>query len=147
MPMDKVDEQLIAALQRDGRRHVAVLAKDLGIPRSTAQERLRRLLEKGIIQRFVPVLDHGKLGNPASAFILATFQPGSGAQHRKAVRDIAKIAGLERVDMLTGEWDIMLHVRGASLEAIGDLVVDKLRTNPAIARTVTMASFHSVQTG
>lgn len=143
--MDELDGRLIAELQRDGRAHVTQLAHRLKVPRSTVQERLRRLQEEGIVRGFRPVLDHARLGRPSVAFILAMFQPGSGAQHRQIVRDLLKVEGIERVDMVSGEWDILMRVRAPSFEAVGDLIVDRLRTMPTIARTLTLPSFHGVE--
>lgn len=145
--MDKLDGRLLAELQKDGRVPASTLAQTLGVPRSTVQERMRRLEAKGIVLGYRAVVDPAKLGTPSFAYILASFQPGSGAQHRRLVQDLLKIDGIERVDMISGEWDIILRVRGASLEAIGAMIVDKLRTIPAIARTLTLPSFHGVERG
>lgn len=143
--MDDIDGQLLKELVRDGRATATKLARLLDVPRSTVQERMRRLQAQGVVRGYRAVLDHAKLGRPTFAYILATFQAGSGAQHRKVVQDLLRIEGVERVDMISGEWDIILRVRGASLEAIGAMVVDKLRTIPAIARTLTLPSFHGVE--
>ena len=139
--MDETDGRLLTELQRDGRATATELASRLGLPRSTVQERMRRLQANGVVLGYRAVVDAAKLGRPTFAYILATFQAGSGAQHRKVVQDLLRIDGIERVDMISGEWDVILRVRGASLEAIGAMVVDKLRTIPAIARTLTLPSF------
>lgn len=143
--MDDIDGQLLKELVRDGRATATKLARLLDVPRSTVQERMRRLQAQGIVRGYRAVLDPAKLGRPTFAYILATFQAGSGAQHRKVVQDLLRIDGVERVDMISGEWDIILRVRGASLEAIGAMVVDRLRTIPSIARTLTLPSFHGVE--
>jgi Lrp/AsnC family transcriptional regulator, leucine-responsive regulatory protein len=145
--MDDVDRRLLDELDRDGRATATDLAGRLAIPRSTVQERMRRLQANGILLGFRAVVDHTKLGRPTFAYILASFQAGSGAQHRKVVHELLKIDGVERVDMISGEWDIILRVRGASLEAIGAMVVDRLRTLPALARTLTLPSFFGVERG
>lgn len=133
---------MIHELQRDGRVHITTLAHRLGIPRSTAQERLKRLQESGVIRGFVPVLDHAELGKPVLAHILGTFMPGTGVSQRDVARKLMKIPDVEEVHLISGEWDILMRVRGASLEAIGDLVLDRIREVEGIARTLTCASFH-----
>jgi Lrp/AsnC family leucine-responsive transcriptional regulator len=143
--MDPMDTRLLAELRRDGRASVTALARRLKQPRSTVQERLRRLLDSGTIRGFRPLLDHAAVGQPSLAYVLASFEPGSGAQHRQIVRDLLRVEGIERVDMVSGEWDIIMRVRGASLEAIGQMIVDRLRTLPTIARTLTLPSFHGVE--
>jgi Lrp/AsnC family transcriptional regulator, leucine-responsive regulatory protein len=143
--MDDLDRRLINELTKDGRATAIELGDRLGLPRSTVQERMKRLRSNGVILGYRAVLDHARLGSPTYAYILASFQAGSGAQHRKIVRDLLRIDGVQRVDMISGEWDIILQVRGASLEAIGAMVVDRLRTLPSIARTLTLPSFHGLE--
>lgn len=143
--MDEVDRALLDCLHADGRASVSTLARKLRIPRSTVNERLERLRTREFILGFRPILNHAKLGQPSFAYVLAAFAPGSGGQHRNIVHDLLNVNGVERVDMVSGEWDIAIRMRGASLEAIGQTIVDRLRTLPAIARTLTLPSFYTAE--
>lgn len=140
--MDELDRRLIAALRTDGRMPVTGLADRLHVPRTTVQERLRRLQDDGIIQGFRPALDHAKLGQPVEAFILGRFSPLAGTTQRDVARRLAQVPGVEDVHVISGEWDLIIHVRGASLEAIGDMVLDHIRAVPGVERTLTCSSFH-----
>ena len=143
--MDELDDRLLRELSRDGRAPVSALARRLKVPRSTVKERLDRLIKLGVIKRFEAVLDHNKLGQPTIVYILASFMPGTGGIHREVARDLMRIPGVEAVAMISGEWDLLLRVRGASMEAVGNLIVDRLRTIPSIARTLSMGSFYCVE--
>ncbi len=132
---------MIRELQRDGRMHITTLANRLGVPRSTAQERLKRLQERGVIQGFRPVLDHVALGRPVSAHILARFTPDPGVAQRDVAKRLAQVPGVEEVHVASGEWDLIIRVRAASAEALGDMVLDDIRTVPGIERTLTCSSF------
>ena len=143
--MDELDDRLLRELSRDGRAPVSALARRLKVPRSTVKERLDRLIKLGVIKRFEAVLDHSKLGQPTIVYILASFMPGTGGIHREVARDLMRIPGVEAVAMISGEWDLLLRVRGASMEAVGNLIVDRLRTIPSIARTLSMGSFYCVE--
>lgn len=143
--MDEMDRRLIAALQTDGRMPVTALADRLQVPRTTVQERLRRLQERAIIRGFRPVLDHAQMGEPVEAFILGRFSPQAGTTQREVARRLASIRGVETVHVISGEWDLIIHVRGASLEAIGALVLDAIRAVPGVERTLTCNSFHKEQ--
>jgi DNA-binding Lrp family transcriptional regulator len=48
------------------------------------------------------------------------------------------------VHVISGEHDILLKVRGESMECIGSLVIDKLRLIPGVGKTLTMASFATI---
>jgi DNA-binding Lrp family transcriptional regulator len=141
--MDELDRRLLRELELDARAHVTTLAHRLGVPRSTVQERIRRLVVDRVLRGFRPIVDHAQLGNPTLAYILASFIAGSGAHHRQTAKDLLRIPGVESVDFVSGEWDLLVRVRGESFEAIGNMLVDRIRTMPTIARTVTMPSFHT----
>lgn len=141
--MDDLDRRLLKALQSDGRAHVTTLAHRLDVPRSTVQERIKRLQDRGIVQGFVPVLDHAALGFPVEAHILARFTPDPGVEQREVANRLAKVAGVEAVHVIGGEWDLIIKVRAASTEALADLVLDGIRTVPGVERSVTCTTFYS----
>jgi Lrp/AsnC family transcriptional regulator, leucine-responsive regulatory protein len=78
---------------------------------------------------------------------MASFTPASGTSQREVAKRIARLHGVEEVFVISGEWDILAKVRGASIESIGELVLEKIRTTPGVARTLTMASFASIREG
>jgi len=49
------------------------------------------------------------------------------------------------VHLISGEHDILLKVRGESMERIGDLVIDKLRQMDGVGRTLTCTCFSTVK--
>ena len=44
-----------------------------------------------------------------------------------------------------GEWDILLKVRASTLEEIGNLVVDRLRSMSGVEKTETCVSFQTIK--
>ena len=57
-----LDLRLIEALLEDGRRSVRKLAEVLKVSPSTVSHRLNDLTDRGVISRFKPVIDYGRLG-------------------------------------------------------------------------------------
>jgi len=64
---------------------------------------------------------------------------------RDTAEEISTISGIFEVHMISGEYDMLLKVRGASMEEIGSLVIDKLREVKGVARTLTCAVFTTVR--
>jgi DNA-binding Lrp family transcriptional regulator len=75
--LDEKDLAILKALEEDSRRTTKAISEDLGIPRATVHERIKRMAEKGIIKRFTISLDHSALGEPIAAFILVSFLPNA----------------------------------------------------------------------
>jgi len=143
--LDEKDEIILGELRKDGRMSTVDIAKRTGLPRVTVHERIKRLKERGVIKHFTVMVDHSKTGRPATAFVLVTYDPHQEVTQRKLAERLAKLDEVYEVHILAGEWDLLLKVRGDSVEGIGRLVVDKLREIGGIGRTVTLTCFSSVK--
>jgi DNA-binding Lrp family transcriptional regulator len=143
--LDDKDRAILTELQKDARRSTKAIAKDLNIPRATVHERIKRMMEKGIIKGFTVVPDYSQLGEPVTAFILISFLPNNDVSQRELAGRIAGLDGVQEVHLISGEHDILIKVRGRSMEGIGSLVIDKLRMIPGVGKTLTVASFASIK--
>lgn len=68
---EPLDEQLIAALCRDGRADVRDLAASTDAVPTTVQKRLRALEDRGVIDGYAAMIDYGRLGYETVVFRLA----------------------------------------------------------------------------
>jgi len=143
--LDEKDVAIIKALEEDSRRSTKAISEDLGIPRATVHERIKRMAEKGVIKRFTITLDHSALGEPIVAFILVSFLPNAKVSQREVAQRISHLDGVYEVHLISGEYDMLVKVRGKSMEGIGDLVIDRIREVEGVGRTLTCASFAQIK--
>jgi Lrp/AsnC family leucine-responsive transcriptional regulator len=143
--LDEKDLLIVRELELDSSRSLRELAEALGMPRTTVQDRINRLKRMGVIKGFTVKLDKVKLGKSALAFVLVSFMPGSDISQKALAHEIAMLDDVEEVHLITGEWDILLKVRGSSIKEIGDLVIDKLRGMRGVAKTLTCVAVHSAK--
>ncbi len=143
--LDEKDEKILEELKKNGRDSTADISRRTGIPRVTVHERIRRMQGKGVIRRFTVLPDYKKLGLPTTAFILVSYDPHSKVTQRELAEKIAKLGHVYEAHILAGDWDMLLKVRGESIEGIGKLVVDKLRGFEGIGRTLTIACFDTTK--
>ncbi len=143
--LDDKDTAILEELIEDSRKTTKAIAKELDIPRATVHDRIARLERKGVIRKYTAIPDYREMGLGVTAFILVQFDHTGGASQRETAEDVADIPGIFEVHLISGEYDILLKVRGASMEEIGQLVVDKLRDVKGVARTLTCASFATVK--
>ena len=111
------------------------------MPRTTVQERIRRLIKNGIIKRFTIQQDYSKLGKGVTAFVLVSFQSGGGTSQKEAAEEIARIQDVYEVHIISGDWDMIVKARGESIESIGRLVMNEIRNIKGVEKTLTCASF------
>ena len=143
--LDPKDESILRLLVEDGRRSVVEISKELDLPRATVQERLRRLVDSGAIKRFVAIPDYSRIGRQVTAYIFVSFRSEGSLSQRNLAEDVSKIPGVYEVAVISGEWDILLKVRAASVEEIGTLVVDRLRAMKGIEKTQTCVAFQTIK--
>lgn len=143
--MDEKDSLILEELIKDSRKTTKAIARELDIPRATVHDRIVKMEQKGIIRRYTAVPDYTQLGLGVTAFILVQFEPEKGTSQRDTAEDIALLPGIFEVHMISGEYDMLLKVRGTSMEDIGKLVIDRLREIKGVARTLTCAVFTTVK--
>jgi Lrp/AsnC family leucine-responsive transcriptional regulator len=143
--MDEKDAAILDALLHDSRMNVVKLSRQLGIPRATVQERIKKLVESGVIRRFTAKPDYKKLGLGVTAYIFVAFAGNVDISQRALAEQIANIPGVYEVSVISGEWDILLKVRTPTVEDVGNLVIDRLRALKGVLKTETCVSFQSIK--
>lgn len=143
--MDEKDLAILDELTRDSRKTTKAIARSLGMPRATVHDRIAKMEQKHTIRRYTALPDFVQLGLGTTAFILVQFEPEKGVSQRDTAEEIADLPGIFEVHMISGEYDMLLKVRGSSMEDIGKLVIDRLRDVKGVSRTLTCACFTTVK--
>ena len=143
--LDEKDSAILSELMKDSRKTTKAIARSLGIPRATVHDRIVKMEQKHVIKKYTAVPNYSQLELGQTAFILVQFSPEEGLSQRETADEIADLKGISEVHMISGEWDMLLKVRGSSMEDIGKLVIDKLREIKGVARTLTCACFSTVK--
>ncbi|ERG68537.1 Lrp/AsnC family transcriptional regulator [Exiguobacterium chiriqhucha] len=68
--MDEIDRHIVSLMQGNARISVTELGKRIGLSTPAANERLKRLEERGVITGYRAVINPEKLGKHVTAFIL-----------------------------------------------------------------------------
>jgi Lrp/AsnC family transcriptional regulator, leucine-responsive regulatory protein len=95
--VDALDEQILAALQANGRLTMKALAEQVGLSSPAMIERVRRLEERGVIAGYRAVIAPGSLGRPITALITATIAGGDYAPFLERVEAEPAIAECHRI--------------------------------------------------
>jgi DNA-binding Lrp family transcriptional regulator len=131
--MDEVDETLIAALRRDGRRSVSDLAQELGMSRATVRARMERLIASGDIAGFTVQL-RTDLQEPAIRAI--TLIEVEGKSSDQVVQRLSGIAEVLAIHSTNGRWDLIAEIGTPDLEAF-DRTLSRIRLIEGISATET----------
>jgi len=143
--MDQTDFSILEALLRNAREKMSVLAREMGIPATTLQERIRRLEKQGVIEGYQASINAEKLGLGVQAFIAVSLQNHESTAIRQFEKGVAEIPCIRASYHLSGRFDYMLHVSVKDLEALGNLVKTEITTLPDFGKCETFLIFSEIQ--
>lgn len=133
--LDKIDIQILQALQDDCRILLEDCAKRLGVPKSTVHYRIRRLERKGIIEHYYAKVNTTKVGKEFLAVVLIRGRYGPGYYERIG-RGIAAISGVWAVYYVLGDNDFVVLMRANDRDDIMRKL-ERINSVPDIERITT----------
>lgn len=131
--VDELDQRLIALLRADSRAPAAGLAQALRVSRGTVQNRIERLIAKGVIQGFTiktrPDVDASRV---RAVMTIAIEGERSGAVI-KALKGFPEVSAVHTTN---GRWDLVAELDVETLGAFSQ-ALDRIRQIEGIAATET----------
>ena len=118
--MDATDRKIIGELQRDGRMSVTELADRIPLSLSATSERLKRLIDTGVISGVHAQIDPALAGRSIEAMVDVRFTPGISPSYPPLDGPEFQ-AILDAVD-LTGRFDIQLRVATKDVAELDELL-------------------------
>ena len=135
MDLDDVDRRLIGLLLEDGRLPVNELAQRANVSRATAYNRFDRLRANGVLAGFTAVVPPEKVGLGLTALVLVDVDQQYWGRTRDELVDLP---GLEYLALTSGQFDMVLLVRVADIEALRDIVLVRLHAVKGVRSTQTV---------
>ncbi len=138
MRIDKLDQELILDLQKNGRRSYMDLAKIMGVSEGTVRGRLRKLVDQGIIKiTAMPELD--KLGY---GFIGIVGVQVRLADLRTVADQLAKNPNVCYLANVTGRYEFIAIIVTKTSADFADFMENVISAISSIIRTETFVSLH-----
>ena len=131
--LDALDKSLIAALRNNARLPMASLAKTLGVSRATAQNRLDRLVEGGVIQGFTLRTPADAYDAPIRAIMMIEID---GAATQRIVDRLRGLPAVRSIASTNGKWDLVVDLAADTLGNF-DRVLGDVRGVSGIRNTET----------
>ncbi|MET1034510.1 Lrp/AsnC family transcriptional regulator [Arthrobacter halodurans] len=143
VPLDDVDQRIIAELTRDGRQSVTTVAQNVHVSRAHAYSRINRLQEEGVITRYTAVVDPVRAGLRSSAYVTLKLRQHSWRELRER---LAAIPEVHHIGLVGGNFDVILLVRARDNVDLRRVIFDKLQSMPGVLDTQTFLIFEDVDT-
>jgi len=143
--LDEFDRKILAVLRKDGRITFTDLAQQVGLSKTPCQQRVKRLVENGVIVGFRAIVDPAKLGLDHVAFAevkLSDTREAALKEFNAAVRQIPEV---EECHMIASSFDYLLKVRTADIRKYRMVLGEKISSLPHVASTSTFVAMETVR--
>jgi Lrp/AsnC family leucine-responsive transcriptional regulator len=133
--LDRIDRAIIGLLQEDARISNADVARRVGMAPSAVFERMRKLEERGIIERYEARVNAKAVGLGLTAFIAVRGEDYGDSASIGTL--LAKIPEVQEVHHVAGEDCYLVKVRTADTESLGVLLRERIGAIGAVRATRT----------
>jgi len=121
--LDLIDKKIILELDTNARASFSEIGKKLGIGKNNVQYRVKRLLEDGIIKKFVTQFSLGTLGIFLGKFYIQLS--GFEKEKEKEIYDyLMKDKRISWIAKCEGRWDLMIGAYVESLKQLNSIKQD-----------------------
>jgi len=135
------DLKILRALQSDARKSYRDIANELNVAVGTVYNRIKKLMDKGVLKGYTVVLDPSRLGYDLTALILIQVD---GAHLVEVENELAKFKDTVAVYDITGEFDVAVIAKFKTRDALNKFVKNILKI-PYIKRTSTSVVLNVVK--
>jgi len=131
--MDDTDQKLINLLKNNGRESTTALARTLGLSRSTVQDRIARLEDRGIIAGYTIRFNDDYKKRQITAHVLIRLNPKFADQILQKLKQNPLIKSVYAV---SGIYDMIAMVKAETTEEI-DRTLDGIGKMAGIGKTTS----------
>ncbi|HWK37075.1 Lrp/AsnC family transcriptional regulator [Sphingomonas sp.] len=137
MTFDRIDRQIMALLQDDGRMTNVELAERVGLTAPPCLRRVRALEDEGAIRGYHATLDPGSLGYTITVFAMVSLKSQAESDLAAFEAHVAEIPEVRECHMLNGEIDFILKIVATDLRAFQELLTTQLTPAPNVSHVKT----------
>lgn len=135
MEIDVKDTKIIEILKQDSRLPIREIAKRTKIRPSTIHQRIQKLIENGIIEKFTIKLNNKSVGENFIVFMLV-----KGSTTEYIDNKFLNNKHIKEVFGVTGEYDLLIKLKFASVEEFHEFILNFRKENKEVQSTLTMVA-------
>jgi Lrp/AsnC family leucine-responsive transcriptional regulator len=138
MIFDNTDKKLLGYLQQDSKQTNKELSNKLNLSVTAVFERIKKLEKAGFIDKYVALVNKGKVEKSFVAFCHIKLIQHSQDYVIKFENEVAKLNEVLECYHISGDYDYLLKVLVKDMEAFREFMVKKLTTINHIGSTHSM---------
>ena len=145
MELDRFDRAILKALQRDGRISNVELAGLVNLSESACLRRVRALEAKGIIERYVALLNQKEAGLSGDVFVHIALNREEQSELAAFEAAVQALPEVMECYLMTGEFDYLLRVVVSDMADFERVHKESLTQLPGVARVNSSVAIRTVR--
>ena len=122
------------------------IAREIDEPSTTIHYNIKKLESQGAIKTYKAVFDHSKIGEGFCTFVLVALSSEEFADPERIASSLARHSEVESVDILAGDWELILKIRAGNQEGYFRFLKDVISKEKGIENTNSLISLKQVKT-
>jgi len=140
--LDDTDRKILDLLQRDARMTNAAIGAEVGMTAPSVFERIRKLEQRGVIQRYTTIVNPAAVGKTITAFIRLTV--AFDERHDPGIAEISRDPDVLELYNVAGEDCFILKTRVDNPEQL-EWLLQRIRSKITVLRSVTMIALSAIK--
>ena len=132
--IDEMDARILSAMSADSRRSYADVGNEVGLSTAAVHERVRKLVERGVIRRCSLSVEPQARGLAFTAFV--PIRNDGGIHCREVAPRLREMPEVQELHSVAGEYDFLAKIRTTHARALED-VLYAIKSIPGVARTTS----------
>lgn len=143
--LNKIDRNILRALQRDARMSFAELARRVGLSTTPCKQRVKKLERQGVIRGYQAILEPNALA--AGLVVFVQIRLNRTAQDifddfKRAALDLPQV---QECYLVSGNFDYLIKARVADMAAYRALLGDTLLALPGVQESTSYVVMEQVK--
>lgn len=122
------------------------IAKEIDEPSTTIHYNVKKLESEGAIKAYKAVFDYKKIGEGFCSYVLVALSSNEYSDPERIANNLARHGEVESVDILAGDWELMLKVRTKDQDDFYQFLKNVISREKGIENTNSLISLNQVKT-
>jgi DNA-binding Lrp family transcriptional regulator len=121
--LDNKDLEILEVLKHHAKWTTHHISKKTLIPVTTVHNRIKKMESMGIIKGYTAILDHKKLGEAVSAFVLVKVSAANPIKKGSEIlKELEKFKEVHEAYTMTGNHDIIMRISVKDIEQLNHFI-------------------------
>lgn len=142
--MDGLDKQILDCLIENGRMTVSEVSQRVSLSIPAVSERIRKLEQSGVVDKYSVILNPVKMGNHLTAIMLVSME--RPRYNEGFVSHITSEPEVMECHYMAGDFDYVLKIVTIGTESLEKLL-NRIKSVPGVQKTRTTVVLSTVKKG